>query len=256
MGGRPLGAHGTAWIAVQMAWCAGFVDAVAYNQLQQIYTSHMTGNTASLANHLLHRDWHQAARFGWVIVCFMMGLVISASLTRAERRRGIRRAFAASLALELALLGIFIWMGTNPPHAWQLAIFLPGAAMGVQTVTVTRVGYLRVYTTYLTGSLSKLSEAVSEYAFWFWDRTRGRLAARYLHRAPRDPPAKGRATGGRHRGPLDGVLPWGILRRDGVECVGTRCPRDANGAARRHRRGGSVLPAPFGRRQGVRSMNT
>ena len=62
-------------------------------------------------------------------------------------------------------------MSRSAPGA--LLIFLPAAAMGVQSVTVTRVGSLRVYTTYLTGSLSKFSEAVTEYLFWFRDRTRG-----------------------------------------------------------------------------------
>lgn len=46
---------------------------------------------------------------------------------------------------------------------------LPCAAMGMQTVTVTRINGLRVYTTYLTGSLSKFAEAVVDYAFWWKD---------------------------------------------------------------------------------------
>ena len=44
--------------------------------------------------------------------------------------------------------------------------------MGIQTVTVTNVNGLRVYTTYLTGSLSKFSESVVEYVFWWKDRMR------------------------------------------------------------------------------------
>lgn len=55
---------------------------------------------------------------------------------------------------------------------------LPAAARGMQTVTVTRVAGLRVYTTYLTGSLAKFSEALVHYAFWFRDRTRGRFRKR------------------------------------------------------------------------------
>jgi hypothetical protein len=37
-----------------------------------------------------------------------------------------------------------------------------------------------VYTTHLTGSLSKFAEAVTEYAFWFWDRTKGRFRRRIV----------------------------------------------------------------------------
>lgn len=50
---------------------------------------------------------------------------------------------------------------------------------GLQTVTVTRVFGLRVYTTYLTGSLAKFAEAVVHYAFWFYDRTRGHSRKRF-----------------------------------------------------------------------------
>jgi hypothetical protein len=49
---------------------------------------------------------------------------------------------------------------------------------GSANVTVTSINGLRVYTTYLTGSLSKFSEAVVDYLFWLRDRTRGRLGAR------------------------------------------------------------------------------
>jgi uncharacterized membrane protein YoaK (UPF0700 family) len=56
---------------------------------------------------------------------------------------------------------------------------MPTAAMGLQTVTVTRVFGLRVYTTYLTGSLAKFAEAVVHQAFWFYDRTRGHSRKRF-----------------------------------------------------------------------------
>ena len=174
-----------------MAWAAGFVDSACYDQLRHIYTSHMTGNTASLASHILQADWRDAGRFAWALACFLFGLLVSAALTRAERRHGIRSAFAAALGLELALLGVFILIGPSSNAA--LLIALPAAAMGVQTVTVTRVGSLRVYTTYLTGSLSKFAEALTEYLFWAWDRTKGRFHRRIgkvLRVTPRQEPAQ------------------------------------------------------------------
>lgn len=47
-------------------------------------------------------------------------------------------------------------------------------------VTATPMNGLRVYTTYLTGSLSKFSEALVDYLFWFRDRTGGRLWTRFF----------------------------------------------------------------------------
>ena len=176
-----------------MSWCAGFVDAVSYLELRHLYTSHMTGNTASLASHVLKGDLSEAALYGWTIVCFLLGLLISASLTLAERRDGIRSAFAAALGLEIVLLALFVALDQAGSGPEALLIFLPAAAMGIQTVTVTRVGSLRVYTTYLTGNLSEFAEAVTQYLFWFWDRTKGRLrirVAKVLRVTPRQESAR------------------------------------------------------------------
>jgi len=113
-----------------------------------------------------------------VIASFLIGLLLSASLTHAERRKGIRSAFAAALGLEAALLLLFVLLRRSAVATDALLTFLPAAAMGIQTVTVTRVGSLRVYTTYLTGNLSKFSEAATSYLFWLWDRVRHRFAHR------------------------------------------------------------------------------
>ncbi len=167
-------------IAVALSWSAGFVDAVSYLELHHLYTSHMTGNTASFASRIVEQNWPEAMRFGWTILSFLLGLLTSAALTRAERRKGIRSAFAAALVLETVLLTAFVILGRAPSTPDAILIFLPAAAMGIQTVTVTRVGSLRVYTTYLTGSLSKFSEAAAQYLFWVWDRTRGRFRSRIV----------------------------------------------------------------------------
>jgi uncharacterized membrane protein YoaK (UPF0700 family) len=153
-----------------MAWCAGFVDVAAYQRLSRTYTSHMTGNTASLASHMVKGEWADAARFIVAIASFLAGLLISAALQHLERRQGVRSAFAAVLALEVLLLAVFIPLSGVSSAPLPLLIFLPAAAMGMQTVTVTRVGRLRVYTTYLTGGLSKFSEAVTGCLFADCDR--------------------------------------------------------------------------------------
>lgn len=155
----------TAGTAVAMAWCAGFVDAACYQRLARTFTSHMTGNTASLASRIVAGEWRDAGRFALAIASFVTGLLVSASLQHLERRKGIRSAFAAVLTLEILLLAAFIPLSGAPGTPLPVLIFLPAAAMGMQTVTVTRVGSLRVYTTYLTGSLAKFAEAVSAALF-------------------------------------------------------------------------------------------
>lgn len=171
-----------------MAWTAGFVDAVGWLVLLHVYVSHMTGNTASFASNLVRAQFAEAFHHAWPILPFIAGLLYSATTTTIARRHGIHSSFSIALVTEIVLLSLFIALGVhfgldhNPrqtsPLVYYLMLSLPAAAMGMQTVTVTRIGGLRVYTTYLTGSLSKFSEAVTEYAFWFYDRTRGRFRER------------------------------------------------------------------------------
>lgn len=184
-----LPGHPKAWIACSLAWAAGFVDVVVWLILYHVYTSHMTGNTASFADELMQGKWRDAFHYGWVILPFIGGLLYSAATTKAARRGGFHASFSIALITEVLLLGAFIALGSKyvdkaqlkPPAGAieYLLLSMPAAAMGVQTVTVTNINGLRVYTTYLTGSLSKFSEAVVDYLFWIRDRTRGRFTSRF-----------------------------------------------------------------------------
>jgi uncharacterized membrane protein YoaK (UPF0700 family) len=178
-----------AWLAVGLAWAAGFVDAVGWLALLHVYTSHMTGNTASFGIDFAQRDWLQAFHHGWPLIPFLLGLFFGAATSSWARRKGWHSSFSIALVAELMLLGLFIWLGSlysirsaiKPPSAvmFYFLLSMPAAAMGLQTVTVTRVFGLRVYTTYVTGSLAKFAEAAVHHAFWFYDRTRGHSRKRF-----------------------------------------------------------------------------
>ena len=176
-----------------MAWAAGFVDAACWLIIDSVYTSHMTGNTAAYARSVAQGSWSQATLYGWVIVPFMLGLVYSAAMIKAARRADIHSSFAVALGTEIVALVAFIGLvvRTRPQGVGieYFALSLPAAAMGIQTVTVTKINGLRVYTTYVTGSLSKCAEAVVDFGFWLRDRTRGRSWKRVkltLRLAPRN----------------------------------------------------------------------
>ncbi len=187
---NPLPGHPKAWLAVGLAWSAAFVDVVGWITLHHVYTAHMTGNTASFGFNVAGRAWMQALQYGWPLVPFIFGLLFGASATAWARRKHWHSSFSIALVTEILLLTCFIWFGTHysgagelrpqSPWVFYFLLSLPSAAMGLQTVTVTRVMGLRVYTTYLTGSLTNLAEALVHYSFWFYDRTRGRLRKRFL----------------------------------------------------------------------------
>jgi uncharacterized membrane protein YoaK (UPF0700 family) len=137
----------------------------------------MTGNTGSFGIDFAQQNWLQALHHGWPLILFLFGLLFGAATSSWARRHGWHSSFSIALVAELVLLGLFIWLGSlysirraiKPPSSAMLYFLLsmPTAAMGLQTVTVTRVFGLRVYTTYLTGSLAKFAEAVVHHAFWF-----------------------------------------------------------------------------------------
>jgi len=57
-------------------------------------------------------------------------------------------------------------------------VALLAVPMGIQNVVIRKVGGINVYTTFVTGSLVKFAENLSQYLFWVRDRTRGRLRSR------------------------------------------------------------------------------
>lgn len=176
-----------------MAACAGFVNVACFFRLAGVFSSHMTGNTSHLGYDLTHLGVRNAARYGWAILSFLMGLLFSSSLEHMERRGGIHSSFAAVLILEDVLLVVYIWYSGAPDSPLWLLIFLTCFAMGMQTVTVTNAGAVRVWTTFQTGNLAEFSEHFAKYLFWFWDRTRGRFGrrvVRVLLVTPRQKPAR------------------------------------------------------------------
>src|SRR6202044_3318427 len=42
-------------------------------------------------------------------------------------------------------------------------------AMGIQTATLTHIGALTIYTTFVTGTLTKLTESFTRVLFWAYD---------------------------------------------------------------------------------------
>jgi uncharacterized membrane protein YoaK (UPF0700 family) len=166
-----LGLYGRAAAVLVLGWTAGYIDAVGYLELAHVYTSHMTGNTAALGQYLSRAQWPEVLQHAWPILTFVFGLMLGAALTEAGRRRRFHSRLSLVLGLEMILLAVLvIW--SAPGSATGAGLWwvgLPALAMGLQTVTITRVGDQRVYSTYITGNLSKFAEALTGYSFWLAD---------------------------------------------------------------------------------------
>jgi len=185
---RPAGSFEKVAIAILMTWTAGFIDLVGFISLYGLYVSHMSGNTVAMARHISQLDWVGFVRHAWPIATFIFGLILGAFIYDAEKRRHIKVPFPATVGLEALLIIAFIAAGAgngftaNIPPQPALKFFVMVAlltiAMGLQNVSIRKVGGINVYTTFVTGSLVKFAESVSEYLFWIRDRTHHRFRSR------------------------------------------------------------------------------
>ena len=153
----PRASHVTA-VAAALAAVAGYVDALGYLLLRGVFTSHATGDTAHIGNALALGDVAEAMRFAWPVFMFVAGLFLSAAITAMAKKRGFHSSFGISLGIEALLLLVSPLIRGYVALAAVLA-----GSMGIQTLTVTTARGLRIYTTYMTGNLSKFAEGATKY---------------------------------------------------------------------------------------------
>ena len=157
-----------AWFAVVLASVAGFVDAVGYLTLYQLFTAHMSGNSVRLGVELGGGELSAAVRYAVVIPMFVVGVAGGVALVETAQHRSVRAPVAAALAVETLLLVVFMVVGSamlqrgpmpkSPAVAYDLLISLPVLAMGMQTAALRRVRGRTVRTTYVTGMLTQFAE--------------------------------------------------------------------------------------------------
>jgi uncharacterized membrane protein YoaK (UPF0700 family) len=161
-----------AGVALALAFVAGGVDVIGWLALDRLYTSHVTGNTASVGIEL--SKGHAGAAFTRAVpvIAFGLGALGGGVLAEVLLRRGVRSTVAPGLAITAALLGGFLLWGSHTAHAgvvplepwwaFDLQAALLSGAMGVQTATFRRVDGATVRTTYLTGMISTAAEEIAD----------------------------------------------------------------------------------------------
>ncbi|MBV8845353.1 MAG: DUF1275 domain-containing protein, partial [Bryobacterales bacterium] len=151
-------------LAAALTCVGGYVDAIGYLSLGQVYVANMSGNSVSLGINSARLDWPQIWKHGWPILSYVVGLVMSRFIVTWTKRN--EAEFGASLAfgLQAVLLMCFIAL-----HSGAGGVFLCACAMGIQAATLSRFGGFNVYTAFVTGTLVKMGDALVD-AFWaFWD---------------------------------------------------------------------------------------
>ena len=166
-------------LALLLALVGGYVDAVGYLLLFQLFTAHMSGNSIAMTVHAGEGDWAAALHRAFPIPVFVAGVVAGAALSEALHRRGVRPVLAAPFGLQALLLALFILCGAavyrdgalrpDDPWVFYLLAALPALAMGLQNAALRHVGGLGVRTTYITGMLTNFAEEAVQYAYWLRD---------------------------------------------------------------------------------------
>jgi uncharacterized membrane protein YoaK (UPF0700 family) len=152
-------------VALVLAGVTGFVDAVAYLRFLGVFPANQSGNAVFLGTSI----GGATGASGWESGTSMAGFALGVILGELVRRR-VPRAKVGSwlLVVEVVLLGVVLVI-VGPIDGVHLIggvegyvlIVLTSMAMGVQTTVIRHVAGTAVATTYQTGAIARMGEAVS-----------------------------------------------------------------------------------------------
>ncbi|USQ75373.1 YoaK family protein [Ornithinimicrobium cryptoxanthini] len=148
---------GNRHLAYVMSFVAGAINAVGFVAVA-IYTSHMTGMTASVSDHVAAGKWALIIPPGTAIVSFIAGAASTAIMFNWMRRRDAAGRFALVLVIEALLILLFGLLANSLDRvgAEVLIIAVLGYVMGLQNALITKVSGARIRTTHVTGMVTDI----------------------------------------------------------------------------------------------------
>lgn len=144
-------------LAVLLALIAGMLNSVGFVAVS-VYTSHMTGLVASVADHLVLGSY-AVVRVGIAaIVAFVTGAGVCAILFNWARRRELRSRYANVLVLEAVLVLVFGGLAGRLTwsHRTWVYITVLGFTMGLQNAIITKISQAQIRTTHVTGMITDI----------------------------------------------------------------------------------------------------
>ncbi len=167
--GEDAGARPLVWpalvVAVLLAAVTGFVDAIAFDRFLGVFVANQSGNAVFLGMAIGGSSVSTVWRPATAMVGFALGIVVG-QLVR-QRARGPRLG-AWLLVCEVVLFLVVIVISGPIDRVHVIGggegfvlIVLTSMAMGVQTEVIRRVAGTAVATTYQTGAIARLGEAIS-----------------------------------------------------------------------------------------------
>ncbi|WP_313070517.1 YoaK family protein [Melaminivora sp.] len=147
-------------LGLMLAFNAGAMNAGGFMAVH-MYTSHMTGFLATLADSVVLGDFALVLAATGVLWAFMSGAGTTAILVNWARRQHLWSSYALPLLLEALLMLLFGLLGTltlqwPTPFAVPLAVLLLAFMMGLQNAVVTKMSSAQIRTTHMTGVVTDL----------------------------------------------------------------------------------------------------
>jgi uncharacterized membrane protein YoaK (UPF0700 family) len=139
---------------------AGSIDAVAYLLFGRVFVANMTGGTVLLAISLLQRNGGEAALRGGLITAFVAGVIVARLLARNADKPVAQTQRILVLGSEVLLLLLLGWKSTGANG--HLLLLLLAGMLGSQNASFRYIGGFQLNTTFVTGDLEKLGEAVTD----------------------------------------------------------------------------------------------
>jgi uncharacterized membrane protein YoaK (UPF0700 family) len=180
-GKTPLSTHGKQWVAAILTCVAGFVDVVGYITLSEIFTANMSGNSIHIGQFLVDRNTQIVLAPAIAVFSYVTALIATRIIIEIGARHHLESIATWTLLLEFVLLitavlagDPFVHNGLIAPSSSMrlLVAALLAFAMGSQNATLTKVGPLTVYTTFVTGTLTKFAQRLSMWTFRVYDQGR------------------------------------------------------------------------------------
>lgn len=145
-----------------LTWSAGFVDAISFLGLGNVFTANMTGNTMLLGIALGRGNLAAALRSSIALAGFSIGAIAGALIVNRGDRdvqwpSSVTMAVATEFVALAALALGWCWggaFGLVNLRSTEFLIALSAFAMGVQSAAVRQIGVSAVTSTAVTGTLA------------------------------------------------------------------------------------------------------
>jgi uncharacterized membrane protein YoaK (UPF0700 family) len=153
-------------LANLLALIAGILNSVGFVAVS-VYTSHMTGLTASVADHLVLGSMHLVGIGLEAISCFVLGAGTCAVVFNWGRRRHHEARFANVLVLEALLILAFGGLADQLTWRHRDLVFVAVLCftMGLQNAIITKISAAQIRTTHVTGMITDIGIELGKAAY-------------------------------------------------------------------------------------------